>query len=107
MASRVVTSDDVPDDVAEIPAVDLVGASMLALVEAIPEFEARAGRRATVIGGLAVLCRLGTVYRVTGDLDTANCRASGEPSQLDVLLQQDDVTRADAAGILIPTSAAW
>jgi preprotein translocase subunit SecY len=55
---------------ADIPAVDLVGASMLALVEAIPEFEARTGRRATVIGGLAVLCRLGTVYRVTGDLDT-------------------------------------
>jgi hypothetical protein len=105
MASRVVTSGDVPDDVAEIPVVDLVGASMLAIVEAIPEFEARTGRRATVIGGLAVLCRLGTVYRVTGDLDTANRRAAGEPPQLDVLLQQDDVTQADAAGVLIPTSA--
>jgi hypothetical protein len=68
MASRVVTSGDVPDDVAEIPVVELVGASMLAIVEAIPEFEARTGRSATVIGGLAVLCRLGTVYRVTGDL---------------------------------------
>ena len=84
-----------PDDAGEVPAVDLIGASMLALVEAIPEFEARTGRRATVIGGLAVLCRLGTVYRVTGDLDTANRRAVGEPPQLDVLLQQDDVTQAD------------
>ena len=78
---------------------------MLALVEAIPEFEARTGRRATIIGGLAVLCRLGTVYRVTGDLDTANRRAVGEPPQLDVLLQQDDVTQADAAGVWIPTAA--
>ena len=94
-----------PDDVAEIPAVDLVGASMLALVEAIPEFEARTGRRASVIGGLAVLCRLGTVYRATGDLDTANRRAAGEPPQLDVLLQHDDVTQADTAGVWIPTSA--
>jgi hypothetical protein len=107
MASRVVTSDGVPNEMAEIPAVELVGASMLALVEAIPEFEARTGRRATVIGGLAVLCRLGTVYRVTGDLDTANRRAAGEPPQLDVLLQQDDVIQADPAGVLIPTSAGW
>jgi hypothetical protein len=94
----------ISDDAAEIPAVGLVGASMLALVEAIPEFEARTGRRATIIGGLAVLCRLGTVYRVTGDLDTANRRAAGETPQLDVLLQQDDVTQADPAGVWIPTS---
>jgi hypothetical protein len=95
---------DMSDDAAEIPAVGLVGASMQALVEAIPEFEARTGRRATIIGGLAVLCRLGTVYRVTGDLDTANRRAAGETPQLDVLLQQDDVTQADPAGVWIPTS---
>jgi hypothetical protein len=105
MASRVVTNGEMRDDVAEIPTVDLVGASMLALVEAIPEFEARTGRWATVIGGLAVLCRLGTVYRATGDLDTANRRAAGEPPQLEVLLQQDDVTPADTAGVFIPTAS--
>jgi hypothetical protein len=101
----VVTDHDLPDDVAKIPAVDLVGASMLALVEAIPELEARTERKATVIGGLAVLCRLGTVYRVTSDLDTANRLAVGETPQLEVLLQQDDVTEAGPAGVLIPTSA--
>jgi hypothetical protein len=101
----VVTDRDLPDDITKIPVVDLVGASMLALVEAIPELEARTGRRATVIGGLAVLCRLGTVYRATSDLDTANRRAAGETPQLDVLLQQDDVTEAGPAGVLIPTSA--
>lgn len=71
MASRVVTGDSPPGDVAKIPAVDLAGSSMLAIVQAIPELETRTGRKAIVIGGLAVLCRLGIAYRATGDLDTA------------------------------------
>jgi hypothetical protein len=78
---------------------------MLAIVQAIPELEARTGRKATVIGGLAVLCRLGTAYRATSDLDTANRQVAGEPAQLDVLLQYDGVTRAGPAGVWIPTSA--
>jgi hypothetical protein len=86
MASRVVNSDRSPRDAADIPTVDLAGESMLAIVHAIPEFESRTGRTATVIGGLAVLCRLGTAYRATSDLDTANRRAAGEPPQLAVLL---------------------
>jgi hypothetical protein len=85
--------------------VDLAGRSMLAIVQAIPELEARTGRKAIVIGGLAVLCRLGTAYRATSDLDTANRRAAGEPAQLDVLLQDDGVTQAGPAGVWIPTPA--
>jgi hypothetical protein len=90
---------------AKTPVVDLAGRSMLAIVQAIPELEARTGRKATVIGGLAVLCRLGTAYRATSDLDTANRRAAGEPAQLDVLLQLDGVTQAGPAGVWLPTSA--
>jgi hypothetical protein len=105
MASSVVTGDSPPDDVAKIPAVDLAGRSMLAIVQAIPELEARTGRKAIVIGGLAVLCRLGTAYRATSDLDTANRRVAGEAAQLDVLLQHDGVTQAGPAGVWIPTSA--
>jgi len=75
---------------------------MLAIVQAIPELEARAGRKAVVIGGLAVLCRLGTAYRATGDLDTASRRAAGEPPQLDVLLKSGG-SRAGPAGVWIPT----
>jgi hypothetical protein len=78
---------------------------MLAIVQAIPELEARTGRQATVIGGLAVLSRLGIAYRATSDLDTASRRALGEPPQLDVLMRQPDVTRAGPAGVWIPTSA--
>jgi hypothetical protein len=85
--------------------VDLAGSSMLAIVQAIPELETRTGRKAIVIGGLAVLCRLGIAYRATGDLDTANRRFAREPAQLDVLLQQDGVTQAGPAGVWIPTPA--
>ncbi len=94
-----------PGDGAEIPAVDLTGTAMLAIIQAIPELEARTGRQATVIGGLAVLCRLGTAYRATSDLDTANRRAFGELPQLEVLLQQADITQAGPAGVWMPTSA--
>lgn len=78
---------------------------MRAIVQAIPELEARAGRRATVIGGLAVLCRLGIAYRATSDLDTANRLAAGEQPQLDVLLQSADIKQAGPAGVWIPTAA--
>jgi hypothetical protein len=105
MASRVVEGNIWTDYPADIPTVELVGISMLAIVQAIPELEARTGRKAVVIGGLAVLCRLGVAYRATSDLDTANHRIGGEPAQIDVLLQQDGVTRAGPAGVWIPTPA--
>jgi hypothetical protein len=92
---------------AKIPVVDLAGRSMLAIVQAIPELESRTERKAIVIGGLAVLCRLGTAYRATSDLDTAKRRVAGEPAQLDVLLQLDGVTRAGPAGVWIPHQQAW
>lgn len=90
------------DAVTQVPIVDLTGKSMLAIVQAIPELEARTGRKAIVIGGLAVLCRLGTAYRVTGDLDTVSRRAAGDPPQLDVLLKSGG-SRAGPAGVWIPT----
>jgi hypothetical protein len=101
----VVTDDSVPDQVAAFPTVELAGTSMLAIIHAIPELEDRTQRKATVIGGLAVLARLSTAYRATSDLDTASRRSAGEPSQLEVLLAGPDVTRAGPAGVWIPTSA--
>jgi hypothetical protein len=88
----------------EVPDVDLVGMPMLAIVHAIPELEKRTEKKPTVIGGLAVLCRIGTAYRATSDLDTANLRATGEPSQLDVLLH-GGASQAGPAGVWIPTAA--
>lgn len=85
-----------------IPNVKLVGSSMLAVTQAIPELESRLGQPVTVIGGLAVMCRLSGAYRVTSDLDTVNRRSMDAQPQLDVLLATG-ATRADAAGALIPT----
>ncbi len=88
--------------VTQTPVVDLTGKSMLAIVQAIPELEARTGRKAVVIGGLAVLCRLSTAYRATGDLDTASRRAAGDRPQLDVLIESGE-SPAGPAGVWIPT----
>ena len=87
-----------------IPNVRLVGSPMLAATQAIPELETRLGQPITVIGGLAVMCRLSGAYRVTSDLDTVNRRSAGDQPQLDILLATG-ATRADAAGALIPTPA--
>jgi len=93
----------VTDGTTQASVVDLAGQSMLAIVQAIPEIETRTGRKAIVIGGLAVLCRLGVAYRATSDLDTANHRAIGDPPQLDVLLHSPGVSEAGPAGVWIPT----
>ena len=39
---------------------------MAAIIAAIPEVQSRTGRPVTVVGGLAVICRLGAAYRATG-----------------------------------------
>src|SRR4051812_46816315 len=67
--------------------VELFGPVTASLVQALPEIERRLDRRITVVGGLAVLSRLGSAaHRVTSDVDTVNRRLDGEPGQLDVLL---------------------
>ena len=104
MAPRLVTNAGMPDNFGRLPAVELAGASMLAIVQAIPELESRTGRKPTVIGGLAVLSRLGTAYRATSDLDTVSRRATGDPPQVDVLLAAG-ARRAGPAGVWIQTSA--
>ncbi|MFG2087494.1 MULTISPECIES: hypothetical protein [unclassified Spirillospora] len=87
-----------------MPDVNLVGTSMTAIVRAIPEVEARTCRPVTVVGGLAVICRLGQAYRVTSDLDSVHLRSGDEKSQLEVLLESGAQSQAPA-GVLIPTSA--
>lgn len=87
---------------AQVPTVELFGTSMTALVQAIPVVSARTGRDVVVIGGLAVICRLGRPYRATNDLDVANRRADGEPAQLELLLASG-VRPCGVSGVLVPT----
>jgi hypothetical protein len=59
---------------------------MTRLVSAVPLVAEQTGRAVVLIGGLAVMCRLPTPHRATTDLDTVDRRATGEPSQLQLLL---------------------
>ncbi len=85
--------------------VDLFGQVTVTLLQAIPEVEHRLGRPVTLVGGLAVLSRLGTAaHRVTTDVDTVNRRAEGERGQLEVLLASG-ATAIDGAGVMITTAS--
>lgn len=84
------------------PTARLFGPVMEALVLAIPEIESRTDRPVTLVGGLAVLCRLGTAYRVTSDLDTAHRRRPGEQRQLELLIASG-ARAAGPSGVRIPT----
>lgn len=70
---------------------------------AIPEIETRTGRSVTLVGGLAVLCRLSRAYRATSDVDTANRRTENERSQLKVLIDSG-AQQQGASGVRIQTS---
>jgi hypothetical protein len=85
--------------------VELFGPITASLVQALPEIERRLDRKITLVGGLAVLSRLGSAaHRVTSDVDTVNRRLGGEPGQLDVLLATG-ATSIDGAGAMVATSA--
>ncbi|MEC3975210.1 hypothetical protein [Amycolatopsis sp. H20-H5] len=82
---------------------ELFGPITTSLVQALPEIERRLERKITVVGGLAVLSRLGSAaHRVTSDVDTVNRRLGGGPGQLDVLLATG-ATAIDGAGAMIAT----
>jgi hypothetical protein len=59
---------------------------MTRLVSAIPVIAEQTGRAVVLVGGLAVMCRLSTPYRVTTDLDTVDRRTAKEHSQLELLV---------------------
>ena len=59
---------------------------MTRLVSAIPVVAERTGSPVIVVGGLAVMCRLGAAYRATSDLDTVDVQTSGSRSHLELLL---------------------
>lgn len=83
----------------------MFGPVTLALLQAIPEVERRLGRPVTLVGGLAVLSRLGTTaHRVTTDVDTVDRRADGERGQLEILLASG-ATAIDGAGVMVAIAA--
>ena len=75
---------------------------MSALVRAIPATEALTGRAVTVVGGLAVICRLARPYRATSDLDIVTRRNGDEPGQLEVLIAHG-AQPSGVSGAWVPT----
>lgn len=89
---------------ASAPVVDLVGTAMERLVHAIPIAAAQMSRPVVLIGGLAVVCRLGNPYRATGNVDTVDRRGNDEQSQLELLIRKG-AARSGPSGVLVGTSA--
>ncbi|UZJ24013.1 prevent-host-death protein [Rhodococcus antarcticus] len=55
-------------------------------MSAVPVIVEQTGRPVVLVGGMAVLCRLSTAYRVTTDLDTVDRSHPGQVAQLELLL---------------------
>jgi hypothetical protein len=81
--------------------VHLVGAVMVNLVGAIPRVQ-ELFERPVIVGGLAVMSRLGNAYRVTQDLDALRRRLEGATSGLEVL-RAAGAKDINEIGGLVPT----
>lgn len=86
------------------PRVVLVGEETARIVEAIGVVASLSGTTPTIVGGLAVLCRVQHAHRATTDLDTLNRRNAGSHPLLEVLLASPGAERRDAAGVMLPTA---
>jgi hypothetical protein len=81
--------------------VRLAGVAMTRLVSAIPLVAEATGSPVIVVGGLSVMCRLGTPYRTTTDLDTVDVQTAGSRPHLELLLTAG--TESGPSGALLPT----
>ncbi|SET92155.1 hypothetical protein SAMN04488546_4244 [Geodermatophilus poikilotrophus] len=70
-------------------------------MSAIPLVAERTGSPVIVVGGLAVVCRLGTPYRATIDLDTVDVQTAGSRPHLEILLAE--ATESGPSGVLLDT----
>ena len=77
----------------------LAGPVMVRLVGAIPRVQEILGTP-VIVGGLAVMSRLGRAHRATQDLDALRRRAEGQPSGLEVLEAAGAVDMNEVGGFL-------
>jgi hypothetical protein len=76
---------------------------MTPIVAAIADVEAILGEPPTIVGGIAVLCRAGTAYRATSDLDTAASSTPGSVGLLEMLRASAHAEAVEPAGVDLPT----
>ena len=86
------------------PRVELLGAQMSALADAIRTTQTLTGQPVTVIGGLAVICRLSSPHRATSDLDIVNRRGDHQTPQLELLIAKSEPVEGHHAA-LVTTAA--
>ena len=98
-----IPASEVPVSGSQTPdaTVHLVGAVMVNLVGAIPRVQ-ELFELPVIVGGLAVMSRLGNAYRVTQDLDALRRRLEGAASSLEVL-RAAGATDINEIGGLVPT----
>ena len=87
------------------PRLVLAGWETRRLVEAIGVVAQLASTTPTVVGGLAVLCRVQRAHGATTDLDTVSPRVRTGRPLLEVLLGSPGAERADAVGVMVATSS--
>ncbi len=80
----------------------LVGTETRRIVEAIRVVAELSGTTPTIVGGLAVLCRVARAHRATNDLDALDPNGQDKPL-LEVLLASAGAVRRDPAGVEIVT----
>ena len=90
----------VSGDPSGAPRLSLLGTSMSALGHAIQQAQTLIGQPVTVIGGLAVMCRLSTPHRATSDLDIVNHRVGTENSQLELLVAHSAPAEGQSGAIV-------
>jgi hypothetical protein len=77
---------------------------MSALADAIRTTQTLTGQPVTVIGGLAVICRLSSPHRATSDLDIVNRRGDHQAPQLELLIAKSEPVEGRNAA-LVTTAA--
>lgn len=82
-----------------MPSVPFAHGAMTPIVAAIADVEAVLGEPPTIVGGIAVLCRAGTAYRATGDLDTAASSPRGSIGLLEMLRATERAEAVAPAGV--------
>lgn len=75
---------------------------MTRLVSAIPMVAEQTESQVIVVGGLAVMCRLGTPYRATTDLDTVDVQTADSRPHLELLLTRSPPSGPSGALLATP-----
>lgn len=85
--------------------VTFLGDAMTSVVHAVNTVAKHTGTRPVVVGGLAVMCRVGQPHRATVDLDIVDRRTRDEVPMLEILMAVPRATAIEPSSVELPTPA--